>query len=384
MQVVIVTYNMFPDGDAGAIREYMFSKLLKENGIDVFVIGMGEPSQSVDVYKGTRFTSLRIASKNKAEKVFNYVTYNRRLLKYLEKYTSENTIDYLWIVSLPLMALIELTLFAKKRNIRLVHDSVEWYSPEQFRLGYLSPEYIKKDINNRFLINKNFSVIAISKYLEVYYLKKGIKTIRIPVVMDEYEVKPSPKVNEHILKIVYAGSPGRKDYLGVILKGYCSLSDEQLKHIEFTIIGVNSYEIEKMLLNSGCDILRIKNSLRVLGRVPRSVVLDNLVKADFSILLRSSKLRYAKAGFPTKVVESLMVGTPIISNLTSDLGDYIKNGENGLIVYDCSENSIGKTLAIALKTNSEDRLKLRENARKTFMENFYYKNYTDKLLEIIH
>ncbi len=383
MRVVIVTYNRFPDGDAGAVREFAFSRLLMENGFDVFVIGMGAPSQNVDVYKGTQFASLRIASKNKVERVLNYMAYTRRLLKYLEKYTDEFEVDCLWIVSLPIAAVIELASFAKKRNIRLVHDSVEWYSPEQFRLGCLSPAYIRKDINNRFLINKNFRVIAISKFLEDYYSRKGIKTVRIPVILDEFEIHSFPKMDERKLRIIYAGSPGKKDYLGVILEGFCSLNDDQLNRIEFTIIGVNSSEIEDLLSNRNCDISRIMKSLRVLGRVPRDVVLDNLVKSDFSVLLRPSKLRYAKAGFPTKIVESLMVGTPIISNLTSDLGDYIKDGENGFVVDDCSSNCISKTLSIVLETNTEVRLKMRENARRTFMESFFYKNYAEKLIDIL-
>lgn len=40
------------------------------------------------------------------------------------------------------------------------------------------------------------------------------------------------------------------------------------------------------------------------------------------------KTRKTMAGFPTKVVESMSLGTPVITTDASDLADYIKHGEN--------------------------------------------------------
>lgn len=45
------------------------------------------------------------------------------------------------------------------------------------------------------------------------------------------------------------------------------------------------------------------------------------------------------AGFRTKVVESMSLGTPVITTDTSDLADYIKHGENGYLV-DIENNSV--------------------------------------------
>jgi hypothetical protein len=69
-----------------------------------------------------------------------------------------------------------------------------------------------------------------------------------------------------------------------------------------------------------------------MGRIPRPQVLEELSKADFTVLMRSEEQRYAKAGFPTKFVESLATATPVIANSTSDLGMYLKDGENGYVV----------------------------------------------------
>ena len=54
------------------------------------------------------------------------------------------------------------------------------------------------------------------------------------------------------------------------------------------------------------------------------------------------------AGFPTKVVESLALGTPVITNLTSDLGFCVFDGRNGVILdarseQDASPEAVART-----------------------------------------
>lgn len=49
------------------------------------------------------------------------------------------------------------------------------------------------------------------------------------------------------------------------------------------------------------------------------------------MLIRDENLRYAKAGFPTKIVESLACGTPPLCNYSSDLELYLKDRQNSII-----------------------------------------------------
>ncbi|MPT36129.1 MAG: glycosyltransferase family 1 protein [Flavobacterium sp.] len=120
---------------------------------------------------------------------------------------------------------------------------------------------------------------------------------------------------------------------------------------------------------------RCRKSLIIHGRVKRSVVLDYMKQANFTVLLRSTELRYAKAGFPTKVVESLATATPVMCNITSDLGDYLTDGENALLVKSCSEKEFKNTLEKALALSWEQRNELCLNARKTAEANFDYRNF---------
>ena len=65
--------------------------------------------------------------------------------------------------------------------------------------------------------------------------------------------------------------------------------------------------------------------------------------ADFTILLRNRN-RATMAGFPTKIVESLACGTPVITTRTSDLEHYIVDGDTGFFIDISSEEKMVKAL----------------------------------------
>ena len=138
------------------------------------------------------------------------------------------------------------------------------------------------------------------------------------------------------LTILYAESPGKKDYLKEIIEEIALLNYDKLEKIELRLIGVTREHISGESDIDEETINKIKDNIKFLGRVPREIVLENLKQADFTVLLRSPVQRYAQSGFRTKVVESLSSATPVILNITSDLGDYITDMEQGLIVADCS------------------------------------------------
>ena len=93
--------------------------------------------------------------------------------------------------------------------------------------------------------------------------------------------------------------------------------------------------------------------------------------------------RYAQAGFPTKIAESLALGTPVIINITSNLGDYIHDGVEGLI---CSDHSVG-VLIVALKKalilSRDKKIQMRNRARKQAELSFDCIKYSQVLKEFI-
>ena len=103
---------------------------------------------------------------------------------------------------------------------------------------------------------------------------------------------------------------------------------------------------------------RLGDRVRLLGPVSRDEVLDVFAAADASILSSSWE------NFPHSVVESLVVGTPVIATSAGGVAEVVQDGVNGLLV------PVGDAAALAAAVDRyfEDgalRKRLRANASES-------------------
>jgi len=380
MTFLIVTMDQFPSGDAGSVRKLSFSKALKELGHEVIVISQADTTPFIiHSHQGIKYISLKTPSKKYIKRVMNYFGHRRRLIKAIKKISETNQIDAIWITQLPTDSLFYLKHYARKKNIKLFYDSVEWFSPQNFKWGYFSFFYLINEAWNRILIDKQFSVISISSFLNEHFKARKIQSIRIPVILDTREIAFKIRPNSDKLIILYAGSPAKKDYLKEVVEGMALLTSDELKRIELRLIGVS---LDQLINQCGVNpyyITKCQNSLQTFGRIAREDVITHLQSADFTVLMRSPVLRYAKAGFPTKVAESLATATPVICNLTSDLALYLKDGVNSIIVKSNTAQSFVIALRKALALSQTDKKLMYQKARQTAEEYFDYKVYVKQL-----
>lgn len=380
MRVLICGLFKTPDGDAGALRQHKLAIMCREIGYESLVVGLGKSNgmkhESID---GITYVSLREGADNVRDKVMSHLRYWKRLKKEMATYQP----DVIIMDDLGAAKTIKLKQYCKKKKIRLIHDSVEWYSPEQFKHGKFSMAYIEKDILNRFLIDKTCGVIAISRYLEEHFKSKGCQCVRIPIVITEADLCKEKELPKDKIVFTYAGQPGRKDYLHVMLDAFALLPDNMLQRVVFNIVGCTK---EQMLAAgiSGEVLKKLNKQLVIHGRVSHEEVLHILKETHFTLLMRSPVQRYAKAGFPTKVVESLSRSTPVICNLTSDLGEYIVDGQNGFIVAECSSHSLQQQLFRAIGQSVTQRARMCSEAYETADKCFRYKAYMAKLNALIN
>lgn len=379
MNALIVTYYRYPQGDAGAVRQHGFAKLLTMLGYDVTVIGMGDADGGkVNTYDGISYVSLRHTGK--LSRVLNILHYKKQLRKFIKSRPQKP--DVILFVGAPYPALRFLKSYAKKNGTVLLHDSVEWYSPEEFRLGAKDPSYIEKNLLNTKWIDSSFRVIGISRLLESHFAARGCRTSRIPVILDVQNQPCTKNTDPSKTVLLYAGSPGLKDCLKNMLEGCALLSEEQLQKLEIRLLGLKKEQLAACGVNEQ-TVGKLGNSLRAMGRVPREEVLANLEQADFTILLRHAHLRYAQAGFPTKVAESLASATPVLCNLSSDLAMYLKDGENALLCADNTPEAFACCVGKALQCSDGQKKELCVNARKTAEAHFDYRVYEAALNSLL-
>ena len=85
-----------------------------------------------------------------------------------------------------------------------------------------------------------------------------------------------------------------------------------------------------------------------------------------------------KAGGPTKCVESMSWCTPIIATLTSNIGDYLKDGVNGFVVSD--DNPLSSVFDLVASLPSEKVLEMKKECR--MFKGFDYRRYKNEFMEI--
>ena len=375
MRALFLTQSRFPGNSAECNRRVLLARLFSLNNIEVLVCGLGDyTGDQICNYKGVDYISLRSNSKSLVHRVWDrLIINNHRIHDTLKKY---GPFDYIVVFGCSNSALHRLKKYAKIHKVTLVHDSVEWYVPDQLKGGRWNPDFRQNQAWNTKLIDNRFKVIAISRFLERNFQNRGIETLYLPAVTNTQTSSNIKNLDENLVEIIYAGSPGKKDYLKTVIQSYAMIDAEERKKSQLTLIGVNEKELIE-ICEVPMEILdSVRDNLVIKGRISHEDVLSEYQKANFSILIRPENQIYAKAGFPTKVPESLATGTPVICNLTSDLGDFLVDEENALIAKDESVESVKDVLQRAIHLTLEQREHMCACARKTAEDCFDYRLYT--------
>ena len=114
----------------------------------------------------------------------------------------------------------------------------------------------------------------------------------------------------------------------------------------------------------------IKNKyIECVGRVDRDEVEKFYSKAHFVVFFREN-MRYAKAGFPSKSIESWQHGIPIITNNVGELKNYLKNGVNSFVLENNQQSILNLANKLNLMISSKNYPLMVENSLKTFNDNF--------------
>lgn len=375
-KAVIITENKYPCGDAGAVRQHAFAKMFEGLGYEVVVLGYGTPTNGKLLeFDGVKYVSFRPDSDNILIRSISRALIGFRVLRFLKKNCSDASV--IMVVDTLPYAFKLIKKFSDKRGIPLIHDSVEWYSPEEYSNGEKNIQFRLKEKTNLSIIGKGWKVVAISRYLYNHFSERADRVIRIPVIMDIQKMPFSESNENKRSRFVYAGIPGLKDHLREIVAGFCLLPEEQLAQLELHIIGVSGQQLVESCGVSPDAFEILGEALKVYGRVTRDEAVAQVMGADYTVLLRSAELRYAKAGFPTKIVESLACGTPPMCNLSSDLGEYLVDGENSVIIEGEAPEDVCNAVMKALAYKKEKSCLMRNNARRTAEENFDYRHYTE-------
>ena len=373
----------YPDGGAAARRVLGMAESLSLSGLDVIIAsGAGQSLQDEGklVAQGDGIAYCLLAERvaehwPRPLRRFRYAAMGGRTVEWLASRPAPPAAVILYSGYTPYLQ--RLLPWCRRNGVRLLFDAVEWYEPEH-PLGYLtSPYQWNIEWAMRHLIPRTDGVIAISSYLADYYRKRGLPVAQVPPTTSSIQSdhwQPGQR-----LRLCYAGNPGSKDDLPLVLHAVAQLVSAGAP-IDLAVAGPERAQVLGMLGESSGRDLPWLHAPGILGHADVQRLVGSV---DFSILVRQP-CRVSQAGFPTKFVESFAAGTPVIANLTSDLHLHLRDGETGLVCAAPDAGSVELALRRALVLDERVMRRMREacvdHARRAFHPSGYVNDLSALML----
>ncbi|MDT0684530.1 glycosyltransferase [Roseicyclus sp. F158] len=366
----------FPEGGAGARRVLGNAQSLVAAGYDVTVISAQIDRSGSDARSFAPGIRLASIGERDAEHL------PRALKRARYVFMGSKTRDWIAAQLVPPAAvilysgytpfLLQLSPLCRRRSIPLLFDAVEWYTANT-ALGFLTSPYLwNTELAMRALVPRLDGVIAISSYLATYYRGRGCPVVQVPPTLNVVGLVPRlDRANPcRRVQLAYCGSASN-DMLDVVVGALMRL-DPEGRRISLEIAGPTAQDVAALASLRGFKDMPA--GLKLHGRVSHDAAIAITRAADFSIFLRQVN-RVSKAGFPTKFVESLSMGTPVITNITSDLADHLRDGENGLACAGPGQRDVEAALTRALDLDTNRLTAMRHAARATAEVHFDYRTH---------
>lgn len=368
-----------PDKNAAAHRVLNNGKALSELGYKVVFIGIDKslkfPTNIITTNKQVQgFESWSIPYPKSTRQWINYLS---SIKSFLQIYKEYSDVECIICYNYQSLAFEKIRRFSRLKNIKLYADCTEWYGPQGNNKMMKALKGIDSFIRMRIIHKRIDGIIVISKYLENYYSKVK-KTILIPPLVDLSEEKWSIPINigkEKVINLIYAGSPGKKDSINLIINSLDNLKDKF--NFSFNIIGISEVEYLGNYPEDVRVLENLKGKINFFGRLNHIDSLEHLANSNYSIFVRENNLPN-RAGFPTKFVESVSCGTKVITNSSSNITDYLVEGENGHLLRTHSIEDMSKDLSKIFLRGENESAEMTEAQKKIFD----YKNYNKEFKKI--
>ena len=366
-KVLYISWSGLPETAAG-IRVYQIAKVLREAGNEVIFLSLSQPTagkQDEIEYDGFHYI-LKGQSKSKIKNVENIFCGCTDFCVIKDTIITEKP-DTVIVYNEKERMTKKIVSFCHPLGITVGADVTEWYELSR------SKKWKNVDYRIRTMDSKLDYIISISPFLTAYYQSHGCKNvIEIPPIMDcvKSEIVPTSHGVRHL---VYAGAPAQKDLLLPYLIAIKDINDDRVKVVA-DIVGVTKEQVRTLLQIDDLE----KSGIIAYGRVPHEECVKVIEKADFSILFREN-LRYAKAGFSTKLSESLSLGIPVLCNAVGGADEIIIDGFNGIKIEGCDSASIMKAIERILLLDEGSIDAMKQHAIETAKQRFVGELYTSVL-----
>lgn len=355
-----------PDKNAAAQRVLANAKLFRAIGYNTVFVGINKEIEykiELDLTKKV-YDDFVMYSVPYPKNMWQWINYLTNPEPYIFMAQKIKDLKVIICYNFPSINLEKIRRYCKRNNIKCIADVTEWYSG----LGRLVPVKVLKGMDTFYrmcIVQKKLDgLIVISRYLENYY-RSCYNVAYIPPLTD-FDIKDNKKdASSDTLTLVYAGSPGLKDKINLLIEAVSNVKRKVALHI----IGISEKDYLKLYPE---HLNQISSNPNVIfhGRLSHDETIRFVRNADFSCFFRGED-RVTKAGFPTKFAEAISLGTPVITNKSSNVDEYIGKGKNGILIEKLTVSEIARaieeaSLPYSVEMNTFNYLLYKKEAKSLF------------------
>jgi len=365
-----------PLGNAAAKRAIANTRILEKLGYNVILLGIDKNKKytsEIEVFKHDDITCHVTGYPHSIKEWLRYIYCIRNFRKIADRIDNLSTIICYNYQSL---AYNRIRRFCQKRGIRIIGDISEWDCSYEGNLLFKIMK-ILDTAYRMYIVNKRVdSLIVSSRFLSNFY--KSIKHIIVPTLLLRENQNYQINIKSNYIKLYYAGIPFRigrrirdkskiKDRLDLSLKILYEIMKVKNNFI-FNIYGITKSQYLESIPEDYELLKKMKSNVQFWGNLKTKDINDIIIQHDFLFLVREENRR-SKAGFPTKVTESINHGIPVITTESSDLKDYLIEGKSAFYIDLSSyEKSINKIISI-LELDPDIILGMKNYCREHFVFN---------------
>lgn len=384
MKVYICVDAEFPRGNASANYVEYLGKAIKEKNIDVSILGITQKAENGWFhYQGMEYLNIHYPVGSKIETLDSRIHIGQKLVNAMEEQGIEKG-DVIICYSENYFLLRRVWSFAKTKKIKVVNCVVEWHTADQFKYGCLDIfNYWYYRMAFAFGIGISKNVIAISTNLESHFKRKGCDVLRLPILADPFQFSYRKEKPGDKIRIIYSGVFRKKDAMDIMLKAFQKLTDEELSRVEFHITGSSRQQLESVVDFAETEWKRLENSIIVHEWLGYEELVGLLGSMHFGLIAKYPN-RVTQSNFPSKVPEMMCYGIiPIMTNVGDCPTMYLEDGKDSILFEHCTVEECWQAIKRAIMISENDRCRMQENARKNVETVFYYKLWSDRIVDFI-
>ncbi|MCI5749851.1 glycosyltransferase family 4 protein [Clostridium perfringens] len=388
MKILVVTQYFWPE----EFRINDICKGLKEAGHDVEVLtglpnypegkiykGYSWFKKGVKEYNGIKIMRVPMIPRGKNSSMMlalNYVSFMvNASLKALTLIGKKYDRVFVFQVS-PITSAVPAIILSKLKKIpSYIYIQDLW--PETFySIINIKNKKIRSKMKN--ICNKIYNsfdkLLIASKGYEDILLKEGFKKEKFeyfPQWAEDFYSESLKKVSENrIFTVTFAGNIGKAQSVKTIIEA-ANLAKEN-KNIKWQIIGDGSeFENIKYLVKK----YSLENTVDLLGRKPAKDMPKYFSSSDGLIVTLKNE-EILKVTLPAKVQSYMAAGKPIIAAISGEGSRTIKESKSGLVGEAEDYKALYENVIKLYDMNENERIRIGNNGKEFFKENFT----RDKLL----